>query len=225
MHPREQVIRSMARTLIVESFASWSDENGEKAKPYMARGGQDWMDTTPAMTSECQEAALIEAAVLYGAIKQAWGAEPWILLQGYADGAEYEKYAKAWGHYAVMTCLGHGVAWEDSHTPLEDFSKSYTLLSRHNFDVPHIESLDWEWVDEAAKAQGLLQDISVLGLSMPTLNVLYRRLPYDLRTVGSEDVITIGDLLQIPSNTLLKLPDVGRVRLREVQKALEPYRR
>lgn len=156
MHPREQVIRSMARTLIVESFASWADENGEKAKPYVAQGGQDWMDTTPAMTPECQEAALIEAAVLYGRVKQEWNNEPWILVQGHAGGEPYdsEDDFRTWGHYAVMTCLGHGVAWEDDRTHLSDgHGKAYTLLGQHGFDVPHIESLDWEWADEVTETQ------------------------------------------------------------------------
>jgi hypothetical protein len=152
MHPREQIIRAMARTLIVEAFADWAEEpeNAAQAKPYSAGGGQDWMDTTPAMSPACQEAALIEAAVLYGAIKQTWKMEPWILVQGHTDkhGVTPDRAFKDWGHYAVMTCLEHGVAWEDSYAPLEDSSKSYTLLSRHNFDTPRIESLDWDWASE-----------------------------------------------------------------------------
>lgn len=151
MHPREQIIRSMARTLIVESFASWSDENPERGEPYMARGGQDWMDTTPAMSPACQEAALIEAAVLYGRIKQSWGTEPWILVHqhgGVHGGSRCEQDLKDWGHYAVMTCIGHGVAWEDDHKHLATGGKSYTLLSQHNFDVPHIESLEMDWASE-----------------------------------------------------------------------------
>jgi hypothetical protein len=188
MHPREQVIRSMARTLIVESFASWADENGEKAKHYTARGGQDWMDTTPAMSPECQEAALIEAAVLYGGIKHAWSSEPWILVQQHAKregcGPNGERIAlQLWGHYAVMTCLGHGVAWEDDHDVLQSPCdlKRYTLLSRHNFDVPHIESLDWEWADEAAKAHQLRENNIGLRIKVAT-----GRIDGNVRTVGPQ---------------------------------------
>lgn len=152
MHPREQVIRSMARTLIVESFASWCDEpgNAAQAEPYRAAGGQDWMDTTPAMSPSCREAALIEAAVLYGRIKQSWGTEPWILVQGHTDkhGVSHAQDFKGWGHYAVMTCIGHGVAWEDDREHLAASGKSYTLLSQHNFAVPRIESLEMDWASE-----------------------------------------------------------------------------
>ena len=152
MHPREVIIRAMTRMLIVESFADWAeeDENADAAEPYVARGGQDWMDTTPAMSPACQEAALIEAAILYGCIKQSWGMEPWVLVQRHADkhGASGDGDGRGWGSDAVMTCLGHGVAWEDDHPPLASLGKTYTLSSRHEYHVPRIESLDWEWVDE-----------------------------------------------------------------------------
>jgi len=148
MHPREQIIRSMARTLIVESFASWAEksENAAQAQAYQAKGGQDWMDTTPAMSPKCQEAALLEAAVLYGAIKQAWGTEPWILVHTYS-GMDHDQDLKDWGHYAVMSCIGHGVCWEDSHTKLVFSGAEYDLHEQ----APHIESLDMDWADETKK--------------------------------------------------------------------------
>ena len=147
MHPREQVIRAMSRTLIVTAWADWcEDEEQVKRGVPTAHGGQDWMDFTPPMTAECQQAALIEAAVLYGSIKQAWGTEPWILVHHYieANSADEAETYRIWGHYAVMSCLGHGVSWEDDHEKLQSLGKEYDLHG----SKPYIENLDWNWEDE-----------------------------------------------------------------------------
>jgi len=69
MHPRERIIRSMSRTLIVTSFADWLDEtepytgqddddfqaecavkDAARKAGFEATHGAYWMDTVPKMS-------------------------------------------------------------------------------------------------------------------------------------------------------------------------------
>jgi hypothetical protein len=149
-HPRDIVINSMARTLIVTAYADEreradeDDGDTENDADWNARWrelpaagpGEDWMDVTPEGTADVQRRALIEAAILYGRIAQAWGAEPWLLVHHYDDS---DDAYQTWGHYAVMSALGHGVCWEDDHDTLRwpNEGKTYTVGG-----VAHIENLD-----------------------------------------------------------------------------------
>ena len=117
------------------------------------------MDTTPEMSAECQRAALIEAAILYGRIAQAWGSEPWILVSrafepggpdkwSYKASAVTDEDCRLWGHYAVMSAVGHGVSWEDSHNALTKFNGDEVRVS----GAASIESFDWDWAREMLEA-------------------------------------------------------------------------
>lgn len=230
MHPREQVIRSMARTLVVTSFADWCDEEEQRGKEIPGRAGpqQNWMNTAPEMSAACREAALIEAAVLYGRIKQAWFAEPWILVQRYTDHAQFNTMGKrdgdkdlcTWGHYAVMSCLGHGVCWEDDHAKLED---TYVTFDLHR-NAPHTENLDWEWEKEVIVLRRLDTHVDDLGLPTKTLSALYNRFSEYTTGVGWR-VVTVGELLPLSRNDLLRVKNIGRKGADAILAALEPYRR
>jgi|DEB19_MinimDraft_3_1074340.scaffolds.fasta_scaffold41218_4 hypothetical protein len=121
------IIRSMARTLEVLSYTSWCDAwdeaNDPDARPEKAVSagpGDDWFDVAP----EVDGPWLQRATILYGRIEQAWGWAPWLVLVN--NGIISMADAEAWGHYAVVSALGHGVCWEDHFAPL---MKQYKAVS------------------------------------------------------------------------------------------------
>lgn len=172
-HPRDVIIDSMQRTLVVLAYTQWCDE-WDQADPYgcdgtarwlagkgrkskrpasavSARGGCDWFDVAPAGPASFRADMAREAAVLYGRIEQAWGADPWLVLHwnGYDETSEepgrdeMRNVLNMWGHYAIMSLVGHGVSWEDDHDTLTSAeyggkgdAKEYTI-PRFNIDTPY----------------------------------------------------------------------------------------
>lgn len=134
-YTRADIIAAMARTLEVLSYMAWCDawdeacsEDFEAAddRPegaVSAGAGENWHDIAPELDLGELEATGIswreEAAILYGRIWQAWGADPWLVLVNNGIKSSAGKNgAESWGHYAVMSAIGHGVSWEDSHDEL-----------------------------------------------------------------------------------------------------------
>lgn len=147
MIPDPTIINSMARTLFVLSYTDWCDTWDEANDPerrpadaISARSGEDWFDVAPDgyVSEDCARLA----AVLYGRIWQAWGADPWLVLywnDHTGDTAAGRRALHDWGHYAIMSLLGHGVCFEDVHDtlrgPPSDPDREYEVPCL-NIDVP-----------------------------------------------------------------------------------------
>ena len=117
------ILDSMERTLVVLAYMDWCDAwDSNDPRPtgkrptgaVSARGGEDWMDAAPVGSRAFRRRCTDRAAILYGQIAQAWGGKPYAALYQHDD-----KDARDWGHYAVMSAVGHGVAWGDDHDALE----------------------------------------------------------------------------------------------------------
>jgi hypothetical protein len=160
MNPTD-IIRSMARTLEVLAYTAWCDawdEAGEDATDGDGRGrpddcvsagaGEDWFDVAPEIEQgELEDYGVSwerDAAILYGRIWQAWGADPALVLHWNGHGGTESR--EKWGHYAVMCAVGHGVAWEDTedelHGALSDTSRTFTMLGRAGQKI-NIETPVW----------------------------------------------------------------------------------
>ncbi len=122
------IIASMARTLEVMSYAAWcdlwdeADDHTDRPEDCVSAGpGEDWFNVAPELDAGDLEDYGVswerDAAILYGRIWQAWGVDPWLVLVN--NGIVSLDDARSWGHYAVMSALGHGVSWEDRHPALE----------------------------------------------------------------------------------------------------------
>lgn len=147
MTTRNDIIIAMARTIEVLSYTDWCDawdeaeRDGRGTRPdaaVSAGPGEDWFDVAPETDDPgVREDWLIAAAILYGRIAQEWGMDPWSAL---FNAGQLDE-GTTWGHYAVMSAVGHGVSWEDDHEPLTryDFSKGYDVeldAGCVGFDVP-----------------------------------------------------------------------------------------
>ena len=121
----ERLIESMARTIWVEAWATWNNEQ-EKPTPTSQR---DLMDVAP----ETPPRAYKEAALLLGRYAQLnRGGQHGILIVHRAANAEdldwervcggmHEGWLSRLGHCLVMMSIGAGVSWFDDHEwfPLE----------------------------------------------------------------------------------------------------------
>lgn len=134
---RSDLIGWMARTIEVLSYMAWCDAWDEEGKGspdrpddcLSAGPGEDWFYIAPELDLGEQEDCGInwreDAAILYGHITQAWGVDPFAVLMG--DNITSSKDAEAWAHYAVMSSVGYGVSWEDSHEALVWAGRPITL--------------------------------------------------------------------------------------------------
>ena len=115
----EDIMDSMARTLFVEAWANYIEEE----HPEQTRGwaGMDLMDIAP----ETSPWAHRRAKDLYLKIEEINGLHS-ILKEVERLDADEDLF----GHYLVMESLGHGVAWSDDHEP-------------HNLELPFIET-QWD---------------------------------------------------------------------------------
>ena len=142
-----EVMASMIRTLLVEAWASWNEELGQANDPaYTNTSQMDLMDLAPEGSEANQrEAEEIAGRVINDYLKW-WECTPGI----FEDILETNGIDLAdWGHYAVMTALGHGVAWADSHLPIQDTREEETgaLTPPENI---YVDSLIWDgpWPEE-----------------------------------------------------------------------------
>ncbi len=147
------IIASMARTLEVCSYMSWcdtwdeTDDQTDRPEACVSAGsGEDWFDVAPERdASDLEDYGVSwerDAAILYGRIWQAWGVDPWLALAN--SGIVSRDDARSWGHYAVMSALGHGVSWEDSHDELWWANQSVTVTDLNiNLDVRQWPGGEW----------------------------------------------------------------------------------
>lgn len=149
---RSDIIGWMAYTIEVLSYMAWCDAWDEADDPenrpddcVSAGSGEDWFDIAPMLDLGEQEDHGInwreEAAILYGRIAQAWGVDPFAVL--WHNSITSSKDAERWAHYAVMSAVGHGVCWEDSHEALHYSCRKVTVdIDLESDDIP---SYPGEW--------------------------------------------------------------------------------
>lgn len=104
---------------------------------------------------------------------------------------------------------------EHASTNLRDINYWEALATRLIFDMRHIESISKGQVREVArKALDSLQEnhspIAALNLTVKIRHSLM-----------AENILTVGQLLTCSRNTLLKIPNLGKVSLMEIEGALK----
>mgnify|MGYP003511069424 FL=1 len=126
------VLKAMAKTFLEESWETYISNEDEDRRE-KERSGEIPFDPVlrprPAMPTPSKrllEECDLYALDLYERIRIVWSSrvdaivEPWKQINEYAyrRRGKPESYLDVWGHYAVMSCIGHGVSWEDSHDPI-----------------------------------------------------------------------------------------------------------
>ena len=141
---QNEIVRSIARTLLVTTYAQLCDES-EDPKLMRAGPGEDWMEVAPETTREAEDFAWR----LCGKFEQANGMNIYCLAAKawYADypdsGDQRVKgYDDKFGHYITMMALGEGVSWFDDHVEFD-------------LKVPSIDctfdDAGFEWPEETTK--------------------------------------------------------------------------
>lgn len=108
---------SMARTLWVMAYADTVEEQEHKwsEEPPSAGGGEDWMDVAP----DTPDVAFDHALMLLGHFESAnrlnWPIVVTAAFEPESLDVNDSEALDSFGHYLVMSCLGHGVSWEDNH--------------------------------------------------------------------------------------------------------------
>lgn len=110
-------LASMARTLWVLAYADCVEEEEHtwSQDPLIASIGEDWMNVAPETPQEAFDMAFMLLGHFEAANKTSW---PCIVAKAFEpEGLNINdsKLLDSFGHYAVMSCLGHGVSWEDDH--------------------------------------------------------------------------------------------------------------
>lgn len=152
-YDRSDIIGWMARTIEVLSYMAWCDAWDEADDPenrpddcVSAGPGEDWFDIAPMLDLGEQEDHGInwreEAAVLYGRICGAWRGDPWLILAN--NNITSRKDAEKWAHLAIMSAVGHGVSWEDSHKTLT-MGPTEFKVPRFHLDIPDYPG---EWPEQ-----------------------------------------------------------------------------
>ena len=122
------VLKAMAKTFLEDSWDSYALNVEEDRSAAMVAGTIPFdpvLRPRPAMPTPSKrllEECDIAALDLYERIRIVWSSrvdaivEPWrvVTFHAYRKKAPVEKWLEVWGYYAVMTCIGHGVAWGDS---------------------------------------------------------------------------------------------------------------
>ncbi len=169
------ILDSMADTLALLAFASACDECAEAGVPHPhAPGpGEDYADgmaragVPDGVRADAQRAAVL----LYAAILAAPGGydpAPAVSRWYYAphdvpnrwwrrSEDPLEAAARCWGHYAVMSAVGHGVSWEDDNEPLTRAEYDPTNIEQCTMYLPSVGDLrvsaeDITWSDEYTRA-------------------------------------------------------------------------
>ena len=132
----DAILACMTRTLVVLSYMQWCDAwdeargKGRRPKTACSAGaGEDGMDFAPAGSSALRREARDQAAIIYGRIQEQWGTAPAYQLHNDRD-------RDRWGHDAIVSAVGHGVAWEDSHDPLRDRDGAETRVRGMSEEPP-----------------------------------------------------------------------------------------
>lgn len=127
------ILDEMASTFRMRAFANACDTCDEAGTPHpdKPRPGGNYSDH-PEPSDAVREDARAAAVRLYAAVLAAPGGyDPapalirWVAVN---DPSHYwakrygyttpEAAARCWGHYAVMSAIGHGVSWDDDNEPL-----------------------------------------------------------------------------------------------------------
>ena len=166
------ILEEMTDTFTMLAFANACDECDDAGTPHPGKPGPggnfaDYPEPGEGVRAEAQAAAVR----LYARILAAPGGydpapslvewckvnEPpryWCAKYGDARPVvgEYrytEAAARCWGHYAVMSAIGHGVCWEDDNAPLT--GEDGTELPRPGYPL-RVYAEDITWSDEATDA-------------------------------------------------------------------------
>jgi len=168
------ILDEMSSTFSMLAFANACDTCDEAGTPHphKPRPGGNYSDH-PEPSDDTAEAARAAAVRLYAAVLDAAeGYDPapaivwWVEDPAGDTVARYwrnkaatvlEATARCWGHYAVMSAIGHGVSWDDDNAPLKmaqyavqwDNGSSACGVFPERFDTEaYADAFGQAWVDE-----------------------------------------------------------------------------